>query len=381
MSDYLSSPAPLSASMVIQCCGDISLDGPYCDPQHHEVLRKNMAEVAAFLGPADLRIGNWESPLWGDGGMNLLKLPRVSTTLETARCLLPLKLDVVTLANNHAFDCREQGFRNTTEFLDQAGIRWLGAGLTPERAREPLILDRGGVRLGLLNYIGLETNPNLPSDAGIYLNVLEEDRTCVDIRELAKAVDAVIVHLHWASAEMIRMVHPGQRILARRMIEAGATIVFGGHAHCVQGDEACGSGHIYYSLGNFIFGRLPVEPGHAGHDWPADSRKVGVAVCRLGRRRVDSACWRFLVQDEMLLRPDDTYRRRRLQERLSCPLARSDGALRRAFKREILWRKLLLPGLQRVKQSGGLIGALCAIRMRHFRWIGKMLAMRARKGR
>jgi hypothetical protein len=53
----------------------------------------------------------------------------------------------------------------------------------------------------------------------------------------------------------------------------------------------------------------------------------------------------------------------------------------RAFKREILWQKLLLPGLQRVKKSGGLIGGLCAIRVRHFRAIRKMLAERACRGR
>jgi hypothetical protein len=47
-----------------------------------------------------------------------------------------------------------------------------------------------------------------------------------------------------------------QRLVARRLVRAGADVVVGGHPHWVQGVESVGAaegGLVVYSLGNFVF--------------------------------------------------------------------------------------------------------------------------------
>ena len=66
---------------------------------------------------------------WSHNSPTSLIMARYLTT--AAECLRPLGLDVALLANNHVYDCLEEGFVNTTRFLDDSddsGIKWLGAG-------------------------------------------------------------------------------------------------------------------------------------------------------------------------------------------------------------------------------------------------------------
>src|SRR5438105_7266873 len=107
----------MNAGVRIQWLGDISLNGPFCDPQHAAALRQNVQSVAIGLGPCDVRIANWESPLWGDNGVNELKAPRLATLPHAAKAIEPLELDVALLANNHVYDCLERGFENTVSLL------------------------------------------------------------------------------------------------------------------------------------------------------------------------------------------------------------------------------------------------------------------------
>ena len=75
--------------------------------------------------------------------------------------------------------------------------------------------------------------------------------------------------------------------------------------------------------------------------------------------------WRFLFQEDLLLRPDDTARRRRLQRRLSRPLAATDRVLARALRREVLVQRVFVPAMNLVRKSGGVLPALCRLRGRH----------------
>ena len=137
-------------SVILQWVGDISLNEELCNPQHHESIREGMAMLAHEAGPCDLRVGNLEAPIWGDGGVNPLKKPRICTTEQAAKCILPLGLDVVFLGNNHIYDCLEKGFENTAAFLKENNIKFLGAGKSRHEAAQPIILEKKGISLGFL---------------------------------------------------------------------------------------------------------------------------------------------------------------------------------------------------------------------------------------
>ena len=350
--------------IILQFVGDISLHGLYCDPQNHRIVADNLSQVAAQLAPCDVRIGNLESPIWGAGGVNTLKNPRLSTTREAAECLLPLQLDVALLATNHVYDCLEAGFENTIGFLGDNGISWLGAGRSRDEAARPLILTRKGMKVGLLNYCGDETHPSIPRDAGIFVNRLEETRVLEDVRTLASRVDVLAVFFHWGETEQVRYPSLWQRRLARRLIEAGATLIVGGHVHVLQGDEQWDSGHIFYSMGNFLFCPILASPGKPFQYSVPLARKVGVASCTIGERIVINRRWQFFFmdQDSLVLRPDDTPGRRMAQDKISGTLASTDRRLSRTTRWE---NRVVAPARGFLYRSNGLFDMIRKVRLRH----------------
>jgi poly-gamma-glutamate synthesis protein (capsule biosynthesis protein) len=62
----------------------------------------------------------------------------------------------------------------------------------------------------------------------------------------------VVVYLHWGE-ERNPCPTDRQRTLARQLVEAGADVVAGSHAHVVQGSGRMGKAYVAYGLGNFLF--------------------------------------------------------------------------------------------------------------------------------
>lgn len=347
-----------SDTVELQFVGDISPNGLVCNPEFHPELTRNMAELATDLGQCDLRCGNWEAPLWGDDGVNVLKQPRLCTTLDAAKCILPLGFDVALLANNHAYDCLEKGFENTVRFFDDNGISYVGAGRSQDEAAKPLILKRRGMKLGLLNYLDPETHPSLPSDARVFLNLLDDSRLLAEVAGLANQVDIVLVNLHWGT-EFVRYPSLEQRRLARRAVEAGAKVVACHHSHCLQGYEGWKGGYIFYSLGNFLF------YGLTPRQWPKLSRRTAVATCIVSKTKVEQINLTYLYQDGITLKRDQTRSREKMQNSLNRGLKLTDAKYKRLRQREVLLQWAIISPFRFIKKSGGLMKALRRLRWQH----------------
>ena len=81
----------------------------------------------------------------------------------------------------------------------------------------------------------------------------------INISSLCKLVsneksisDRVIVYLHWGY-ELETLPSPADRLLAKQLIDVGADLIVGCHAHCFLGYEKYNGKSIFYGLGNFIF--------------------------------------------------------------------------------------------------------------------------------
>ena len=61
--------------------------------------------------------------------------------------------NVITLAANHAYDQGEPGVRDTIDTLRGLGIATAGTGMNLDEARQPAIVERRGLRFGVLSYI------------------------------------------------------------------------------------------------------------------------------------------------------------------------------------------------------------------------------------
>ena len=164
--------------------------------------------------------------------------------------------DVVSIANNHAFDAEELGLLDTMDALERAGVGYVGGGMDLEHASRPHIVEVDGVSFA---FFGYTYGVNVVGDWG-YANegvsgVLPLDPILIKqhIRAVRDDVDYVVLSLHWA-IENAKETHPDARAFAQDLIDEGADIILGHHPHVARGIELYGDGVILYSLGNFVFG-------------------------------------------------------------------------------------------------------------------------------
>lgn len=218
--------------------------------------------IAGELRAADIAFGNLEGPFcprppFTRRGIIFRVNPRGVEGLLTAG------FDVLSVANNHAYDGEETCLQFTVKHLSDNGILPVGAGKTPAEAHAPAIIERNGVRFAFLAYTYAARNEGLeiPLERRVRTVArLDPARVRLDVaraRENEQA-DVVIVSVH-DGAEYTRRPGPRTRLFARAAIEAGASVVLGHHPHVARPveryfDPVSGrTGWIFYSLGNFVF--------------------------------------------------------------------------------------------------------------------------------
>ena len=236
----------------------LAVDDGTLDPHGYPFAR-----VAHHLRAADLALVNLEGPLTA-GGKRLPKNFNFRGSPHLAAALARAGIGAVSLANNHTMDYGPEGLRDTLAALAGEGIVAFGAGATLQAARRGVVVERRGVRIGLLGYLflgepsleprGVFAGPRRPGAAGHPASAAAvEAMVREDVGRLRPAADVVIVSFHWGREKRSEP-EPYQRRLGRAAVEAGAGLVVGHHPHVIQGLERYGGGLIAYSLGNFVFG-------------------------------------------------------------------------------------------------------------------------------
>lgn len=178
---------------------------------------------------------------------------RLKTTPEACEALKYLGVDIVTLANNHAFDYGLPGLQLTLEHLEKQGIKSVGVGLTLEEAREPLYVKKRNETLAIVNCCEHEYGIATRNQAGT--NPLDLISQYKAITEAKKKADYVLVIVHGGS-EQYQLPSPRMQDTYRYFIEVGADAVVNHHQHCYSGMEVYCGKPIYYGLGNFAFDAL-----------------------------------------------------------------------------------------------------------------------------
>lgn len=177
---------------------------------------------------------------------------RVDPTYVSA--LLDMGVDVASLANNHALDYGQEALLDTFTTLDDAGIPYVGAGETKERAEEAIFVEAGGRTVGVLSASRVipVAEWNIANRQPGLFCTYDSTRLVQRIKEIESQCDYVVVFVHWG---LERKAYPEeyQRNLAKQYIDAGADLVVGNHAHVPQGIEYYNGVPIVYCLGNFIF--------------------------------------------------------------------------------------------------------------------------------
>lgn len=202
----------------------------------------------------DLTVINLETPVTA---LSTAGADKSFVFKSSPKALGPLKdagVDVVNLANNHTLDQGIKGLLDTIKNLDKAGIAHVGAGKDASAAYAPVYVERKGIKIAIVGVSRVlpETNwaagPDHPGAASAY----DPKAAARAVAEARKNADVVVAIAHWGK-ERVDMPDENQKTLAHAMIDAGADLIIGGHAHVLQGFEQYKGKWIAYGTGNFIF--------------------------------------------------------------------------------------------------------------------------------
>jgi poly-gamma-glutamate capsule biosynthesis protein CapA/YwtB (metallophosphatase superfamily) len=164
--------------------------------------------------------------------------------------------DVMSVATNHIKNCGlptcgNQAFFDTLDNLRRVGILPVGAGQNHAEAMQPVVVEKNGVRFGIVSLGQIEPMAFAGEDTpGI---AILNDANLRDAIAAARAVsDVVIAMPHWGP-ETAPVPNWIQRNLARTAVESGADLVVGNHTHVVQAHQEIDGVRVFYGLGNFVF--------------------------------------------------------------------------------------------------------------------------------
>ena len=242
-------------SVAVAFAGDIMLDN---GPGHAVASgRDPFAACAELLLDADFTVGNLECVL-GKGGRQVLKAYTFRAATDSPK-YLKRYFSAVAVANNHAMDFGPEGLVECLRILAAEGIPQVGGGANLAAARRPLVLEKHGLKIALVAANAFQAAKSAAGEATPGVAPLDEAAILADIAAARREADFVVPFVHWGP-ELVAQPRAADRALARKMIDAGAAAVIGGHPHVTQTVDVHAAAPIVYSLGNFVFDYYPVDP-------------------------------------------------------------------------------------------------------------------------
>nr|WP_242052189.1 CapA family protein [Phormidium sp. FACHB-1136] len=216
------------------------------------------------LQQADIVFGNFESTLTevrnspkGTGRANVFAFrtpPWYASVLKVAG------FNVMSVANNHAFDFGDQGFIDTMANLEQEGIKAVG------RKGEIVYSEAKGLKLAFIAFSHLNQHNT----------VHDLDAAAALVQEAEQNADIVVVSFHAGKegsdatatrnqTEYFLSENRGNVVqFSRTVVDNGADLVLGHGPHVPRALELYNNKLIAYSLGNFLGYRTLSTAGHLG---------------------------------------------------------------------------------------------------------------------
>lgn len=233
-----------------------------CDP---------FIDISEILKNASLNVVNLEGPLLDKRLKHLKKAAPIFSNSSNIEWMVKNKINVACLANNHIFDFKEEGFKNTITILLKNRIDYFGSGINLSNAISPLIKEINGVNIGFLGFSwdviqSINAKKNKAGTASLYKKIILNT-----IKKNKSLFDFLVVSLHF-NYEYEQWPLPSQRKLCHEIIDNGTDIIICHHPHIFQGVEIYKDKLIAYSLGNFFFSNIMSKIGKELREWSKETK-------------------------------------------------------------------------------------------------------------
>ncbi len=257
-----------SKSTVMTFGGDICFADNYVVMQHLKTTQNGLADCIApewfrTMQDADIAVMNNEfcisdrgTPM--NGKVFTFRADPAHTALYNR-----LGVDLVTLANNHAYDYGKDAFLDTMEHLRAHGVSYVGGGKNAEEAQHPVYYLVDGRKIAFVSATRAEKfilTPEAKENSPGVFRCYDTARLLEVIAEAKAQSDYVVLLVHWGK-EGYHELEDVMVETARDYVAAGADLIVGAHAHRLQGIEFVDGKAVFYNLGNFWFDNYDIEVG------------------------------------------------------------------------------------------------------------------------
>jgi poly-gamma-glutamate capsule biosynthesis protein CapA/YwtB (metallophosphatase superfamily) len=251
--------APERGKLLIHGTGDVSLDPSLIPSFESHGYGWAWSGLRGLFGDDDLTVVNLECP-----ATDVVAPAPKEFNFRCDPAALPAArragVEVANQSNNHACDQGAGGLVDSLREIRRAGLMPVGAGRNEEEALGAAIFELKGWKVAVvgidevLDPTTMVAGPDKPGIAAGH----DFSLALRAVRRAAAEADIVVVAIHWG-VELDTQPRGYQIEEARRMIDAGADVIFGSHPHRLQPMDTYRGRPIFYGLGNFVWPRLSVE--------------------------------------------------------------------------------------------------------------------------
>lgn len=213
--------------------------------------------VLSLMQSSDIMMANNEFPYSDRGTPTPNKTFTFRADPRDVHIMKDMGVDIVGLANNHAYDYGPDALIDTIDTLNDARLPFVGAGKNIDEAMQPAYFHVNGNVISIvaatqIERLGSPDTKEATADSPGVLRTLDPAKAVQAIKTASENSDFTVMFVHWGT-ESTDLVEKSQRDLAKAYVDAGADLVIGAHSHCLQGIDYIDDVPIFYSLGNFWF--------------------------------------------------------------------------------------------------------------------------------
>ena len=139
-------------------CGDICPTDDTSNFFENNDVEGLLNEVKSVLISADLLVGNMEFPLMDNCQKAIKTGPVLYGKEKYIEFFKAIGFTALGLGNNHIKDCGKRGVLSSLEICKSNGIKTVGAGINEREAKKPLIIERNGLKVGIMAFAEHEFN-------------------------------------------------------------------------------------------------------------------------------------------------------------------------------------------------------------------------------